>query len=155
MVFNHRANLLAFDNSFFALKVFMKNDPSLYSSIFLIFFIIIANEKIITIRKVIDALSNCFPRAKYSYMATINRINTKTLNANILHSGFFLLCNLECILFLEIRYVDFFSFWFVIWSFHRYYPDKRRVGRKHNKSALIYVIGFYEEILVFFLWLMF
>lgn len=55
----------------------MKNDPSLYSSIFLIFFIIIANEKIITIRKVIDALSNCFPRAKYSYMATINRINTK------------------------------------------------------------------------------
>lgn len=36
----------------------MKNDPSLYSSIFLIFFIIIANEKITTIKKVIDALSN-------------------------------------------------------------------------------------------------
>lgn len=103
MVFNHRANLLAFDNSFFALKVFMKNDPSLYSSIFLIFFIIIANEKITTIKKVIDALSNFFPRAKYSYMATINRINTKTLNANILHSGFFLLCNLECSVSCSLR----------------------------------------------------
>lgn len=142
---------------FFALKIFIKNESSLYSSICLIFLIIIANEKNITIRKVIDVLFNCFPRAKYSYMATINRINTKTINASILHLGFFFLFESEgrvsCSLRLDVLTSLFF--WFVIWSFHRYYPDKRRVGRKHNKSALIYVIGFYEEILVLFLWLMF
>ncbi|STB39194.1 Uncharacterised protein [Citrobacter koseri] len=73
----------------------MENESSLYSSICLVFFIVIANEKTITIRKVIDALFNCFPRVKYSYMATINRINTKTINASILNFGFFLLFESE------------------------------------------------------------
>ncbi|HHE8490289.1 TPA: hypothetical protein ACPFP8_000087 [Enterobacter ludwigii] len=90
MAFNHRANLLASDNIFLALKIFIKNESSLYSSICLVFFIIIANEKNITIRKVVDVLFNYFPMAKYSYMATINRINTKTINASILHLVFFL-----------------------------------------------------------------
>lgn len=95
MAFNHRANLLASDNVFLALKIFIKNESSLYSSICLIFFIIIANEKNITIRKVIDVLFNCFPMAKYSYTATINRINTKTINASILHLVFFFLFESE------------------------------------------------------------